>query len=223
MVIRLFLFLRTVADIQEFYELTLLDESKSVQQKTAETIRIADKWEASDGPITPTFAQNDVSTVISLSSAIHMHAPRAVREPRCEFLRENRGTRRVEAGNKSRWDAIPRRGENESPSAHSFRYSGRNCWNWNPDNVGAMTENIPCVIRRGECWSYLAQRCRGIISADNYNRWVDWTAGYHTRSNQSAGTPILIANCGPPVRNRHAPLRRHIDTDVIVENDRRDI
>ncbi|XP_024938998.1 disks large 1 tumor suppressor protein isoform X13 [Cephus cinctus] len=48
-------------DIQEFYELTLLDETKSVQQKTAETIRIADKWEASDGPITPTFAQNDVS------------------------------------------------------------------------------------------------------------------------------------------------------------------
>ncbi|EFN76071.1 Disks large 1 tumor suppressor protein [Harpegnathos saltator] len=46
-------------DIQEFYELTLLDESKSVQQKTAETIRIADKWEASDGPITPTFAQNE--------------------------------------------------------------------------------------------------------------------------------------------------------------------
>ncbi|VVC95580.1 unnamed protein product [Leptidea sinapis] len=28
-------------NIQEFYELTLLDESKSVQQKTAETIRIA--------------------------------------------------------------------------------------------------------------------------------------------------------------------------------------
>ncbi|XP_044574564.1 disks large 1 tumor suppressor protein isoform X9 [Cotesia glomerata] len=46
-------------DIQEFYELTLLDESKSVQQKTVETIRIADKWEASDGPITPTFASND--------------------------------------------------------------------------------------------------------------------------------------------------------------------
>lgn len=90
MVIHLFLFLRTVADIQEFYELTLLDESKSVQQKTAETIRIADKWEASDGPITPTFAQNDVSTVVSLSSAIHMHAPR---EPRREFLRENGGTR----------------------------------------------------------------------------------------------------------------------------------
>ncbi|XP_070510330.1 disks large 1 tumor suppressor protein isoform X6 [Cardiocondyla obscurior] len=57
-------------DIQEFYELTLLDESKSVQQKTAETIRIADKWEASDGPITPTFAQNDVSTVDGPASAL---------------------------------------------------------------------------------------------------------------------------------------------------------
>lgn len=33
------------ADIQEFYELTLLDESKTVQQKTAETLLIASKWE----------------------------------------------------------------------------------------------------------------------------------------------------------------------------------
>lgn len=33
-------------DIQEFYELTLLDDTKSVQQKTVETIRIANKWEA---------------------------------------------------------------------------------------------------------------------------------------------------------------------------------
>lgn len=32
-------------DIQEFYELTLLDESKTVQQKTAETLLIASKWE----------------------------------------------------------------------------------------------------------------------------------------------------------------------------------
>ncbi|XP_050465840.1 disks large 1 tumor suppressor protein isoform X10 [Cataglyphis hispanica] len=59
-------------DIQEFYELTLLDESKSVQQKTAETIRIADKWEASDGPITPTFAQNDdgPATVLPLTQTL---------------------------------------------------------------------------------------------------------------------------------------------------------
>ncbi|XP_039288437.1 disks large 1 tumor suppressor protein isoform X5 [Nilaparvata lugens] len=49
-------------DIQEFYELTLLDDTKSIQQKTAETIRIANKWESNDGPIT-----NDVS--VSLSSA----------------------------------------------------------------------------------------------------------------------------------------------------------
>lgn len=52
-----------VADIQEFYELTLLDDTKSIQQKTAETIRIANKWEASDGPITPTYGNNDVSHV----------------------------------------------------------------------------------------------------------------------------------------------------------------
>lgn len=50
-----------VPDIQEFYELTLLDENKSVQEKTAETIRIANKWEANDGPITPSYTNNDVS------------------------------------------------------------------------------------------------------------------------------------------------------------------
>lgn len=32
-------------DIQEFYELTLLDESKTIQQKTVETLLIASKWE----------------------------------------------------------------------------------------------------------------------------------------------------------------------------------
>ncbi|KPJ11184.1 Disks large 1 tumor suppressor protein [Papilio machaon] len=37
---------QALLDIQEFYELTLLDDNKSVQQKTAETIRIANKWEA---------------------------------------------------------------------------------------------------------------------------------------------------------------------------------
>lgn len=40
-----------VTDIQEFYELTLLDDTKSVQEKTQETIRIASKWEGSDGPM----------------------------------------------------------------------------------------------------------------------------------------------------------------------------
>ncbi|XP_063911559.1 disks large 1 tumor suppressor protein isoform X4 [Zophobas morio] len=50
-------------DIQEFYELTLLDETKSVQEKTAETIRIANKWETSDGPIAP-YANNDGGTTI---------------------------------------------------------------------------------------------------------------------------------------------------------------
>lgn len=51
-----------LSDIQEFYELTLLDDTKSVQEKTAETIRIANKWETSDGLIAPPYTNNDVST-----------------------------------------------------------------------------------------------------------------------------------------------------------------
>ncbi|XP_071547768.1 uncharacterized protein [Panulirus ornatus] len=42
-----------VSDIQEFYEITLLDDSKSVQQKTAETLQIASKWEINSGPMAP--------------------------------------------------------------------------------------------------------------------------------------------------------------------------
>lgn len=42
-----------LADIQEFYEVTLLDDSKSVQQKTAETLQIASKWEITSGPMAP--------------------------------------------------------------------------------------------------------------------------------------------------------------------------
>ncbi|XP_057666210.1 disks large 1 tumor suppressor protein isoform X31 [Diorhabda carinulata] len=52
---------QALLDIQEFYELTLLDENKSVQEKTAETIRIANKWEANDGPIIPTYTNNEKS------------------------------------------------------------------------------------------------------------------------------------------------------------------
>jgi len=36
---------QALLDIQEFYELTLLDETKTVQQKTAETLQMATKWE----------------------------------------------------------------------------------------------------------------------------------------------------------------------------------
>lgn len=38
---------QALLDIQEFYELTLLNDDKSVQQKTAETLQIASKWESS--------------------------------------------------------------------------------------------------------------------------------------------------------------------------------
>ncbi|XP_076333228.1 disks large homolog 1-like isoform X2 [Tachypleus tridentatus] len=38
---------QALLDIQEFYEVTLLDDNKSIQQKTAETLQIACKWETS--------------------------------------------------------------------------------------------------------------------------------------------------------------------------------
>jgi len=42
---------QALLDIQEFYEVTLLDESKTLQQKTIETLQIASKWERNP-PIT---------------------------------------------------------------------------------------------------------------------------------------------------------------------------
>lgn len=60
-----------VADIQEFYELTLLDDTKSVQEKTAETIRIANKWETNDGPIAPPYSNNNVSTPLKIKRTVH--------------------------------------------------------------------------------------------------------------------------------------------------------
>ncbi|XP_022242854.1 disks large 1 tumor suppressor protein-like isoform X4 [Limulus polyphemus] len=38
---------QALLDIQEFYEVTLLDDKKSIQQKTAETLQIACRWETS--------------------------------------------------------------------------------------------------------------------------------------------------------------------------------
>lgn len=44
---------QALLDIQEFYESTLLDDSKSTQQKTLETLQIASKWER-EPPVTNT-------------------------------------------------------------------------------------------------------------------------------------------------------------------------
>lgn len=54
----LFLFF---VDIQEFYEITLLDETKSIQQKTAETLQIACKWENSPPLSGLNYLNNEVS------------------------------------------------------------------------------------------------------------------------------------------------------------------
>jgi len=42
---------QALLDIQEFYELTLLDDEKSLQQKTQETLYVATRWEQNP-PIT---------------------------------------------------------------------------------------------------------------------------------------------------------------------------
>ncbi|XP_066259359.1 disks large 1 tumor suppressor protein isoform X2 [Euwallacea similis] len=60
-------------DIQEFYELTLLDENKSVQEKTAETLRIANKWESNEGLIIPKYSTNDTGS--GIIPAFGGHAP----------------------------------------------------------------------------------------------------------------------------------------------------
>ncbi|XP_074033107.1 MAGUK family member discs large 1 isoform X3 [Leptinotarsa decemlineata] len=57
-------------DIQEFYELTLLDENKSVQEKTAETIRIANKWEANDGPIIPPYNTDEFQNNCAITTVL---------------------------------------------------------------------------------------------------------------------------------------------------------
>lgn len=53
------------ADIQEFYEITLLDDSKTTHQKTLETLQIASKWEH-EPPVTNNVPKYDVSAMTTL-------------------------------------------------------------------------------------------------------------------------------------------------------------
>ncbi|XP_034245031.1 uncharacterized protein LOC117647412 [Thrips palmi] len=74
---------QALLDIQEFYELTLLNESKTTQEKTAETIRIANKWEESGSLI----GENNYAP------AADHHARRALPpHPRVRELHEHGGT-----------------------------------------------------------------------------------------------------------------------------------
>ncbi|XP_074605654.1 MAGUK family member discs large 1 isoform X3 [Brevipalpus obovatus] len=65
---------QALLDIQEFYELTLLNDDKSVQQKTAETLQIASKWESSP-LITPAIDDVDLGPPIALSRSISSERP----------------------------------------------------------------------------------------------------------------------------------------------------
>lgn len=54
------MFILLIADIQEFYEITLLNDQKTPHQKTIETLQIASKWEGSP-PITNSQPLSEVS------------------------------------------------------------------------------------------------------------------------------------------------------------------
>ncbi|XP_063707157.1 disks large 1 tumor suppressor protein isoform X3 [Culicoides brevitarsis] len=62
---------QALLDIQEFYELTLLDDSKSIQQKTTETLLIASKWEQETVKCTDANDNNRVSSNLPLTQALY--------------------------------------------------------------------------------------------------------------------------------------------------------
>ena len=57
------------SDIQEFYEITLLDDSKTTHQKTLETLQIASKWERQP-PITNSQPLAEVRQTLNLLSEV---------------------------------------------------------------------------------------------------------------------------------------------------------
>ncbi|KAJ8721421.1 hypothetical protein PYW07_002196 [Mythimna separata] len=95
---------QALLDIQEFYELTLLDDTKSVQQKTAETIRIANKWEADN--VRREIPHTEDSDYRSVSNA---------------FLQENHRkseTRNATPDSTKAYSVVLPPGENEEKKAH---------------------------------------------------------------------------------------------------------
>ena len=58
-----------ISDIQEFYEITLLDDSKTTHQKTLETLQIASKWERQP-PITNSQPLSEVRQTLNLLSEV---------------------------------------------------------------------------------------------------------------------------------------------------------
>lgn len=76
LVTRMFDFLKFFffSDIQEFYEITLLDDTKSIQQKTAETLQIANKWENSP-PLAGLTHNNEVSRIFYFSPPFAAPSP----------------------------------------------------------------------------------------------------------------------------------------------------
>lgn len=62
------------SDIQEFYECTLLDDSKDVNQKTLETLQMVNRWEK-DQPVITSTLKHEVT-----------HLPRTVLQRKIEVV-----------------------------------------------------------------------------------------------------------------------------------------
>ena len=51
------LFVWTFSDIQEFYQYTLDDDSKSAESKTEETLKLAERWQSHPPPVPSEFTE----------------------------------------------------------------------------------------------------------------------------------------------------------------------
>ncbi|XP_053212722.1 disks large homolog 1-like isoform X2 [Panonychus citri] len=81
---------QALLDIQEFYELTLLNDDKSVQQKTAETLQIASKWESSP-LIAPPIDEVDLVQSLSHSRSVPDRADTSGQQQQQQQTKYSRG------------------------------------------------------------------------------------------------------------------------------------
>lgn len=87
-----------LADIQEFYEDTLVNERKSVSQKAYETSRIADRWEANPPLLSAAHDANNARPFASVAQGTQPDRPlykAAVRDPLLFLSETDHGGRGV--------------------------------------------------------------------------------------------------------------------------------
>lgn len=64
-----------LTDIQEFYRYTLVDDSKSTENKTEETLKLAERWQSHPPPVpseVTDLAQKSLDGMVCLHSLNHL-------------------------------------------------------------------------------------------------------------------------------------------------------